>query len=81
MAGRITKQLEEHLGSDGELECEEVIMNEKERFGRVRTSMMKNLREKYGKEVADRALSRINKRLSQGSMRIKNQIEPLEVKE
>ncbi len=46
-------------------------MNEKERFGRVRTSMMKTLRKKYGRETADRALSRINKRLSEDSLRIK----------
>ena len=57
--------------SDGELECEDVIMIEKERFGRVRTSMMKTLRKKYGRETADRVLSRINKRLSEGSLRIK----------
>jgi len=47
-------------------------MNEKERFGRVRTSMMKKLREQHG-IVADRALSRINKRFSEGSLRIKFQ--------
>jgi len=58
--------------SSGELECEDVIMNEKERFGRVRTSMMKKLREQHG-IVADRALSRINKRFSEGSLRIKFQ--------
>jgi len=46
-------------------------MNEKERFGRVRTSMMKTLRNKYGSETADRALSRINKRSSESSLRIK----------
>ena len=58
--------------SDGEIETEEVIMNEKERFGRVRTSMMKHLRSKYGDDVANRALSRINKRFSQGSLRVKH---------
>ena len=60
-----------HSVSKDELDCEDVIMNEKERFGRVRTSMMKILRQKYGRETADRALSRINKRLSEGSLRIK----------
>ena len=50
-------------------------MNEKERFGRVRTSMMKILREKHGKVVADRALSRINKRLSEGSLRIEQHLQ------
>ena len=61
--------------SEDELDCEDVIMNEKERFGRVRTSMMKILRQKYGRETADRALSRINKRLSEGSLRIKNNLQ------
>ena len=32
----------------GELESEEAIMNDKERFGRVRTILMKQLRAKYG---------------------------------
>jgi len=41
--------------SEEELDCVEVIMNEKERFGRVRNSMMKTLRKKYGRETADRA--------------------------
>jgi len=48
-------------------------MNEKERFGRVRTSMMKKLRKQHGDVVADRSLSRINKRFSEGSLRIKFQ--------
>ncbi len=60
---------------EGELDCEEVIMNEKERFGRVRTSMMKTLRKKYGRETADRALFRINKRSSESSLRIKNHLQ------
>ncbi len=63
----------EKLGSEGELECEEVIMNEKERFGRVRTSMMKKLRKEHGEVIANRVLSRINKRFSEGSLRIKFQ--------
>jgi len=49
-----------------ELECEEAIINDKERFGRVRTNMMKVLRTKHGEDVANRALSRINKRLQEG---------------
>jgi len=64
--------------SDGELETEEVIMNEKERFGRVRTTMMKHLRSKYGDDVANRALSRINKRVSQGSLRVKDHLKFVE---
>ncbi len=63
----------EKQGSEGDLECEEVIMNEKERFGRVRTSMMKKLRKEHGQVVANRVLSRINKRFSEDSLRIKFQ--------
>ena len=53
-----------------DLVCEEAIMRDKERFGRVRTGLMKQLRNQYGKDVADRALFRINKRVSQNSLRI-----------
>jgi len=72
LAGIYTKEkgIADMLHS-GELESEEAIMNDKERFGRVRTSLMKQLRVKYGDEVANRALYRINKRISEGSLRIK----------
>jgi len=50
----------------GELECEEVIINDKKGYGRVRTNMMKVLRAKYGDEMANRALSRVNKRVQKG---------------
>jgi hypothetical protein len=60
----------------GDLECEEIIMNDKVRFGRVRTGVMKQLREQYGKGIADRALFRINKRVSQNSLRIKKHLNP-----
>ena len=50
----------------GELECEEEIMHDKEDFGRVRTNKMKVLRAKHGDDVANRALSRINKRMQEG---------------
>lgn len=53
---------EETRSSDTDLRCEEAIMKDKERFGRVRTSLMKHLRMEYGREVADRAMRRINKR-------------------
>ena len=62
---------------NGELETEEAIMNEKERFGRVRTSLMKQLRAKYGDDVANRALYRINKRISEGSLRIQANLNPI----
>jgi len=49
----------------GNLECEEAIIKDKERFGRVRTSMMEYLRAKHSDDIANRALSRINKRLQE----------------
>jgi len=50
----------------GELQCEEVIIKDKERFGRVRTNMMKVLRAKHGHDIANRALGRVNKRIQEG---------------
>lgn len=44
------------------LECEETLLEEKQRFGRVRTSVMSYMREKYGSDIANRAMWRINKR-------------------
>ena len=58
--------------SDADLRCEEAIMKDKERFGRVRTSLMKHLREEYGRDVADRAMRRINKRRSEGYLNRKS---------
>lgn len=52
--------------SDADLKCEEAILQDKERFGRTRTSLMRHLRAEYGHDVADRALRRINKRKSEG---------------
>jgi len=72
MAGTYTKEKEiEHMLSNGDLESEDAIMNDKERFGRVRTILMKQLRTKYGEDIANRALYRINKRISEDSLRIK----------
>jgi len=45
----------------GDLECEEAILKDKERFGRVRASLMGFLRAKHGRVIADRALSRVSK--------------------
>ena len=72
MAGIYTKEkrIEDTL-PNGDLESEEAIMNDKERFGRVRTILMKQLRAKYGNDIANRALYRINKRISEGSLRVK----------
>ena len=52
--------------SQGDINCEEAIINDKERFGRVRASMMQRLREQYGKKIADRALWRVSARKSRG---------------
>ncbi len=49
----------------GNLECEEAILKDKERFGRVRASLMQYLRAKNGNQSANRALSRVNKRLQE----------------
>ena len=49
-----------------ELECEESIIGDKKEFGRVRKSLMNMLRAKHGDEVANRALSRVNKRMQKG---------------
>jgi len=70
MAGTYTKEIE-HMLSNGDLESEDAIMNDKERFGRVRTILMKQLRAKYGDDIANRALYRINKRISEDSLRVK----------
>lgn len=49
-----------------ELECEEAIIKDKEQFGRVRNSLMKVLRAKYSQDIANRTLSRVNKRIQEG---------------
>jgi len=58
----MTEQMSEKLGN---LECEEAILKDKERFGRVRSSLMEYLRAKNGNQSANRALSRVNKRLQE----------------
>ena len=57
-----------------ELACEDAIISDKQRFGRVRTSMMKHLRLQYGEETANRVLARINKRASNGSAEMKESL-------
>ena len=57
-----------------ELECEDAIILDKQRFGRVRTSLMKHLRTEHGDEIANRVLSRINKRASNGSSEMKESL-------
>jgi len=53
-----------------ELDCEEVIINDKLRFGRVRMSIMNVLRAKYGDETANRILNRVNKRTQKGHLSV-----------
>jgi len=60
--GNMTIEMREKLGN---LECEEAIIKDKERFGRVRASLMEYLRAKNGNKSANRALSRVNKRLQE----------------
>ncbi len=48
------------------LECEEAIIIDKVRFGKVRKSMMKILRAKYSDEIADETLNRVNKKIQKG---------------
>lgn len=53
-----------------ELDCEETIINDKLRFGRVRKSVMKVLRAKYSDEIANRTLNRVNKRMQKAHLSI-----------
>ena len=57
---------EETRTIDGNLECEEQIIEDIERFGRVRTSLMRNLRQKFGNDTANRAMWRVRKRKTNG---------------
>ena len=63
--GEIEKMSGEMKQKLGNLECEEAIIKDKERFGRVRASMMEYLRAKHGDDTANRALSRVNKRIQE----------------
>ena len=55
----------------GDLACEEAIMQDKERFGRVRNSLMKHLRETYGEDVTKRAQWRVNRRKTEGYFKLR----------
>lgn len=54
------------------MNCEETIIKDKQRFGRVRTSTMQLLREQYGITTADRALWRVSARKSRGYFQSNN---------
>lgn len=61
------RRIEENNSEEvGDLECEEAIMSDKTRFGRVRKSLMSYLRAKYGNDIANRALWRVNRRRTEG---------------
>ncbi|QUC65729.1 hypothetical protein NsoK4_07765 [Nitrosopumilus sp. K4] len=60
--------------ASAELACEDAIILDKQRFGRVRTSLMKHLRSEYGEEIANRVLARINKRASKGSKEMRDSL-------
>lgn len=64
----INKNQERLNRIEQELDCEELLTNEKRQFGRIRTTTLKYLRTKYGKELTNRVQWRINKR--QTSMKI-----------
>jgi hypothetical protein len=66
--------------ASSELACEDAIILDKQRFGRVRTSMMKHLRKEHGDEIANRVLSRINKRASSGSSDMKESLNKSQLK-
>ena len=64
------ERIEENISKEeGDLACEEAIMRDKERFGRARKSLMSYLRAKYGKDAANRALWRVNRRRTEGYFR------------
>jgi hypothetical protein len=60
-------QEEDSNNNQADLECEEAIIKDKQRFGRTRTHLMRHLRAKYGSRIADRAMWRVNKRSIQGT--------------
>jgi hypothetical protein len=64
--GENERTQEETRDEEANLISEETIIKDKERFGRVRNSLMKYLRVKYGRRTANRALWRVNKRMLEG---------------
>ena len=71
---REEENLEEETRTvDGDLECEEQIIDDIERFGRVRTSLMKSLRQQFGHTIANRAMWRVRKRKTNGYLQENDQ--------
>ena len=64
------RRIEENISEEeANLICEEAIIKDKERFGSARKSLMSYLRAKYGKDAANRALWRVNRRRTEGYFR------------
>jgi hypothetical protein len=74
MLKSVANQINMDKDALSELACEDAIISDKQRFGRVRTNMMKHLRSEHGEKIANRALSRINKRASNGSREMKESL-------
>lgn len=74
MMKKSVNQINLNKEASSELACEDAIISDKQRFGRVRTSMMKHLRSEHGEKIANRVLSRINKRASNGSLEMKESL-------
>jgi len=74
MMKKSVNQINLNKEASSELACEDAIISDKQRFGRVRTSMMKHLRSEHGEKIANRVLSRINKRASNGSLEMKKSL-------
>ena len=66
LQGKYNTLQEQTRVSQGDINCEEAIISDREGFGRVRNSVMQGLRERYGKKIADRALWRVNARKNRG---------------
>jgi hypothetical protein len=75
---RKTSEIETNQEKKRELECEEAIIKEKTRFGRVRKTFMQYLEAEYGRDIAYRTLWRINRRRSRGYFGIRDTIQPKE---
>ena len=72
---REEENLEEDTRTISEdLECEEQIIEDIYRFGRVRTTLMRSLRQNFGDKTANRALWRVSKRKTNGYLQEKLEI-------
>lgn len=63
---RLMSSEDKTRSSYSDLRCEDVIMKDKKQYGRVRNSLMTYLRDTYGEQIANRALWRVSKRITEG---------------